>query len=263
MYTTLACNCALGGAALTLFSKDSARISSLGENSSLLLFPKQHSLQGMEHFFTGDVLPVFEAAKWHCLHAVMKIHPWGVVCWHNELLLIYIVWLLPKALIILELRRTFYMGNDEAKHLVVWFWLLYINYDLFTLFYSNLSFSQQKMNILKSVSLINMAGGLINLLLQQSWERRNSWNCLLPETFSFFSCLPFFKYVAPAFQKYFFLATDHLKQRKILKILSMCEYSPSKFIFLAVFTKAIALQGWCKNIHEDLQTFLTCAFPDK
>lgn len=48
----LACNCASGGAALTLFSKDSASISSLGEIhlSSFVLFPKQHLLQEMEHF---------------------------------------------------------------------------------------------------------------------------------------------------------------------------------------------------------------------
>lgn len=117
--------------------------------------------------------------------------------------------------------KNFYMVNDGAKNPVVYFWLFYINC-LFTLFDSNLSFSQWKMNILKSVSFINVAGGLINLLLQESWETKNFWNCLLPETFFFFSCLPFFEYVAPAFQKRFF------KQRKILKILSMCECSPSK-----------------------------------
>lgn len=144
MYTTLACNCASGGAALTLFSKDSARITSLGEMylSSLLMFLVLtfYFLQGSS--FSGDLLPLFGAAKWHSLCAVMKIYPWRFVCWHNELLLIYIGWLLPKALIILEHRRTFYMVNDEAKYPVVYFWLFYVTYYLFTLFCSNLSFSQ-------------------------------------------------------------------------------------------------------------------------
>lgn len=64
MYTTLACNCASGGAALTLFGKDSARIFSLRQRyfSSLLMFLEQPFLQGMEQFF----LRWSAASVWGC-----------------------------------------------------------------------------------------------------------------------------------------------------------------------------------------------------
>lgn len=77
--------------------------------------------------------PVLFAFLWWCAVSVWGCEvilslccdenmPLGLACSHNELLLIYLVWLLATALIILEhRRRTFYMVSEEAKYIVVIF----------------------------------------------------------------------------------------------------------------------------------------------